>query len=341
MSSTILHGKAGRNPGNTPSLEDLRAELESLLNDDLHRLIDAVPHPAHAAIEHLLSGGGKRLRPLLALLSAGAVGGSPEQALPVALAVELLHSGSLLHDDVVDESDRRRGRPAARKVWGNQVAVLAGDYCIFAAVNALLIARDHEVLQRAMDVGNGLCSGELDQLQRRFTSALASESEYLSVIEQKTANLIAFACWAGGRLGGASPEVSESLHGFGRDVGTAFQILDDILDITATEAEFGKAPGQDIRDGVVTLPTVYAIQEDAKIGTSLERLANLAQPRTDDEAGVQDVLARIRATSAIERCLKKAEQVTTDALTSLEILDDGVYRDVLHALAHDLLTRIR
>lgn len=318
----------------------LESQLRAALDGDVHAWLDTIPSDARPAAAKLYAAGGKRLRPILALLCGAAVSEVPTRALPVAAAVELLHTGTLLHDDVVDEGEIRRGRPTARRVWGNALAVLSGDFCYFAALDALIALGDLGILERAMEVARALSEGELIQLQRRGRASLDGEDEYFRIIDCKTASLFAFATWGGARCGGADGEVLAAFDAFGRDLGLAFQIVDDILDFAGDAAVLGKALGHDVAEGTVTLPLAYAMEDDPVLAADVEQLVTDFADGRESEVDPADIVARVRAGTGLARAGEKARQLTERAMGSLLVVPDSPYRRALGFLAASLLERV-
>jgi len=216
--------------------------------------------------EHVLSSGGKRLRPALLFLAAELCGYTGPRRVQVAAAVELLHTASLLHDDVVDLGEVRRGRPSANAIWGNSRAVLVGDFCLARASGMIVEDGDLEILWIFANTIGLMSEGELFQLQRSFDASV-TEAHYYGVIERKSAALISAASEAGAILGGVTRPERRRLAEFGREMGLAFQLRDDALDYSADEQVLGKQPYTDLREGKVTLPLLLTL----KRCTSAER----------------------------------------------------------------------
>lgn len=319
-------------------LQSLETELRQALDGDVHAWVDTIPGTAQEAVRNLYDAGGKRLRPVLALLSGAAVEGNPRAALPVAAAVELLHTGTLLHDDVVDEGDRRRGQPTARRVWGNALAVLAGDFCYFASLDALLDHGDHDILKRAMQVARALSEGELIQLQRRGSVHFDGEDAYMRIIDNKTASLFAFSSWGGARAAGATDAQAAALDRFGRQLGLAFQIVDDILDFTGDPEVFGKTLGQDVLEGTVTLPLTYAIELDAELEADVKQLVASFHEQ-EGAFDATEIIERVRRSGAVDKARERAAALTHEALDALLELDPSPYREALSLLAASLIDR--
>ncbi len=236
------------------------------LGDGLQQVDQAMRHQLSsdgeliAAIgDHVVSAGGKRVRPALLMLSAALCGYTGPRRVQVAAAVELLHSATLLHDDVVDLSPLRRGRPSANAVWGNRRAVLVGDYCYARASSMIVEDGDPEILWIFSNTIRLMSEGELLQLQRSFDPSV-NEGHYYAVIDRKSASLLSAACEAGAILGGVTRAERRRVADFGRELGLAFQLRDDALDYEAGESELGKRPCADVREGKVTLPLLLALK---------------------------------------------------------------------------------
>ncbi|MBR1760169.1 MAG: polyprenyl synthetase family protein [Schwartzia sp.] len=282
------------------------AALEDMIREAL-----ASPAPLIAeAGEHLVSSGGKRLRPALYLLAAKSCEGYDEQkAMPLAAAVELIHMASLVHDDVIDHAETRRGTATVNAKWGSQVAVLTGDY-MFAHSYSLISKRGYteDVGDRLAAMVQGLCAGEILQDSSLYTTEL-DVAEYERRIAMKTADFLAICCELGGMVGGAAPEVSRGLRAYGKAVGMAFQITDDLLDVTGDEQRLGKPAGNDIRQGVVTLPVIYALETSRDRDELRRILTNRAM--ADDE--VARAIEIVRASDGIQRARTRVDAYIEEA----------------------------
>jgi octaprenyl-diphosphate synthase len=264
--------------------------------------------------EHVLGSGGKRVRPALTLLAAELCGYTGPRRIQVGAAVELLHTASLLHDDVVDLAELRRGKPSASVVWGNRRAVLGGDFLYARASTMIVEDGNHEVLEVFADAIRSMAEGELLQLESSFDTSV-TESRYFAVIERKSAMLLSCATETGSIIAGVTRGERRRLREFGRELGVAFQLRDDALDYEASEAELGKAPHADLREGKVTLPLLLALKHT----TPTERDA------------VTDVLK-----AASRDALASPQGVTTDLTPALEVVDryHGVADTVRRAEQH-------
>ncbi len=231
--------------------------------DEVDRRISAQTAAFDPAIEgyvaYAIGGGGKRLRPLVALLSGGATGSLGAGHIDLAVIVELIHLATLVHDDIMDEAERRRSQPTVNARWGNSLSVLLGDVLFAHALDLSTNFDDTHISRTIARTASEVCSGEMIQTQRRFDLQLSRE-EYFRIIEMKTGSLFACAAELGAFISGASVEEVESLRKFGAKIGTAYQIYDDCLDIAGTEAETGKTLGTDLRKGKLTLPVLTLLQ---------------------------------------------------------------------------------
>jgi octaprenyl-diphosphate synthase len=295
-----------------PSLDSLTQLLKGDLDRVNHLIVERMQSPVTLIPQlagHIVAGGGKRLRPMLTLACARMCGYRGDRHVALAAAVEFIHTATLLHDDVVDASDLRRGRDTANALWGNKPAVLVGDF-LFSRSFELMVAdgslRVLEILSRASAV---IAEGEVMQLMTTGNTA-TTEADYLAVIQSKTAELFAAASRIGAVLAKRPADEEQALDRFGRNLGTAFQLIDDMLDFSAREAELGKSVGDDFRDGKVTLPVLLAfargddeerafwrrtLEELEQQPGDLERAIGLVEHRD----GLADTLARARAYAAV------------------------------------------
>jgi heptaprenyl diphosphate synthase len=265
------------------------------------------------AAGHLLKAGGKRLRPALALSAAyavhGAGGPASDDAVTGGAAVELVHVGSLYHDDVIDEAETRRGVPSVNARWSNIVAILAGDY-LLAQASSLAASLGADVAALLAATIGELCRGQVLELQYLF-DADRTEDSYLSSIEGKTASLMATACRVGGMVSSVSADTLDALTQFGMHLGMCFQVVDDVLDVTRTEAELGKPVGNDVLEGVYTLPVIYALQS-----SNAAELKSLLGRKLDQTA-VAKVVALVGEPEVIEASMAVARTHATKATEAL------------------------
>ncbi len=298
-------------------------------------------------VEHLGQSSGKRMRAALVLLTAKACGlgkkaraGAErevkEQSLAVAEAVELIHIATLVHDDIIDNSPIRRGRKTLNFLWGNEVTVLMGDF-VFAKVFQLLAQSVDRPLIRAISrATDRLCEGEIQEVRSRFL-VTQGEGDYFDTIEKKTASLMAVSCEAAGMLAGSAPEQVEALRLFGLKFGTAFQIADDLLDLTADPEKLGKPQGHDIREGKITLPLLHALATaDPKRRAQMQELL-LLDPIDDRRLG--EVVGFIRDQDGVEYARRRALKLIEEAKGLLAALPESPAKRSLLALADYVTSR--
>ena len=285
-------------------LEQALAPIQQDLAAVSERLLSQLSDPLSRRVAYLITAGGKRLRPALVLL-AGRCGKSPsrEALIDTATAVELIHTATLIHDDIIDQSQLRRQQPAFHHRWGTERAVLTGDYLYATAFTLLTQLRTPFVMRVMADVCQQLSRGELLEVEARFRLDL-TEAEYLQIIRQKTASLISGCCQCGAYLGGCSPEAVERLAAFGVNYGLAFQIIDDCLDLTGDPRQLGKSIHADLDKGAVSLPIIYLAQT-----VSARRRQQLFAPlnqRKTDPALLGRIAAEARSSGAIARAQDQA-----------------------------------
>ena len=311
----------------------LLSESLPLLEAELARASRRGPAPLDAAAQQLLFAGGKRVRPLACLLVTRACGGDASRAIPLAAAVELVHSATLLHDDVIDEGEERRGRPASRVLWGNLVSVLSGDLLLTSALELVHSSGIEGALSDVLATMQQLIAGEVAQLKARGREDLGIEG-YLELVRGKTASLFANDCRAGARAAGADPSVIEALGRFGERVGVAFQIVDDVLDLEGIPHEVGKRLGHDLAEGKTTLPLALALAQDA---------AHLRPLLITARAGDTLAAARVSQAASVRAACVKARafalEETEAGLEQLSVLPESEERELLIMLVRGLIER--
>jgi heptaprenyl diphosphate synthase len=282
--------------------------IQSDLDELNEGLIGAVSSPVELVNEvgtHLVTAGGKRIRPALCLLAArGGSSFSLEKVLPLAEALELIHTASLVHDDVIDEADTRRGEPTANAKWDNQIAILSGDY-IFARAFALIAEGGYGdyVSNRLAELVGNLSVGEIIQ-DHTVYQAVRDLDNYYERIQKKTADFLEICCELGGIVGGLPEEDTKKLAEYGHCIGMAFQITDDVLDIMQTSEQIGKPAGNDIRQGIVTLPVIHALN----VSPDAEKLAAIVTDPEMSNEMVEQALAIVRETDGVEMAKAKADE---------------------------------
>jgi octaprenyl-diphosphate synthase len=321
-------------------LAERLADLDHWVRGDLaefSRELDAIPRGArvvHRAAHHLLDLRGKHLRPLCVALASRFGDGFTETARGLAVAVELVHSATLLHDDVVDMAERRRGQPTASVVYGNAASIFAGDWLLIAALRRIRQTGVEGVLDRMLAVIDEMIVAESVQLERRGNVAAArAREDYFAIIEGKTAALFRWAMIAGARAAGLSAAAEAALERFGFHLGVAFQAVDDELDY---KDNTGKDPLADLREGKVTYPLVVALERDPTLLPRLEVLLARDEVPTDDLA---PIALAVRATGALSATRTLAEEHVQRALIALDELPAGPAHDALVTVALASLER--
>ncbi|MFZ4649764.1 MAG: polyprenyl synthetase family protein [Rubrivivax sp.] len=302
--------------------EVIRARLASQVV-----LIDQIAH-------YIVNAGGKRIRPRLVLLFADAFGFEGPERHELAATVEFIHTATLLHDDVVDESALRRGRATANAIFGNAASVLVGDFLYSRAFQMMVSVNSMRVLDVLADATNTIAEGEVMQLMHMHNPDLAVES-YLQVIRFKTAKLFEASARLGAILGRVGPEVEEACAEYGRCLGTAFQLVDDLLDYEGNSAELGKNVGDDLREGKATLPMLIAM---ARCGAE-ERAVLRQAIETGEVDGLPRIIDIVRRTGAIEATREAAREEVAAARQALQRLPDGRARQALLELCARSLGR--
>lgn len=305
-------------------LQDDMAAVDSCLSEHLHSEVALVSQVS----EYIINSGGKRLRPALLLLAARACGYGGPNAPLLAAVIELIHTATLLHDDVVDESSLRRGRATANAMFGNAASVLVGDFLYSRAFQMMVAVDNMRILRILSDATNVIAEGEVLQLLNCGNPDL-DESRYLEVIRCKTAKLFEAAMRIGGVLGRADPATEDALAAYGMHVGTAFQLIDDVLDYSGSHEDIGKNLGDDLAEGKATLPLIRAMLVGNSEDAGVLRRA-IAEARIEDFA---PVLNAIRRTDALDYARECAREEARRASAQLARLGSSKHRDALIELA--------
>lgn len=307
-------------------LKQVEEHMEMYLGSEV-RLIPEIIH-------HLIGSGGKRFRPLLLLATADLCGYRGERRYPLAAVIEFIHTASLLHDDVIDRAETRRGKPAANHLWGNAASVLVGDFLYSKSFKLMTDDGNPAILKLLSTTTNTMSEGEVFQLMKAGDVNL-TEKEYLLIVEKKTSILISAACAVGGILGNAPDSRIEALTRFGIRLGTAFQITDDTLDYVAREEEFGKAIGQDLKEGKLTLPLIRTMkkcnpEERAFIRRGIEE---------KNEEATAEIMGLIGRYGGIDYALAKAKTCIDEARGFLAGFEDSEARTALLSIADYIIER--
>lgn len=328
-------------------LPDLAARLVSLQSwiqndlNDFEAELATIPRGARAvqqAAHHLLDLGGKHLRPMCVAMAAKLGTGFGDAARQMAMAVELVHTATLLHDDVVDLGDTRRGEPTARAIYGNAASIFAGDWLLVEALRRIRRAGVAGLLERMLDIIEEMILAESLQLERRGRIA-SDEADYFRVVEGKTAALFRWGMYAGGRAAGLSEDVCLALERYGTHLGVAFQAVDDLLDFSGDERITGKTMFADLREGKVTYPLLLAIQRDAALRPLLEQA--LEDGGNMPETLQRTVLASLERTRALQDCRDLARTRVRQAIDCLDPIADGPGKTALITVAEATVYRER
>lgn len=309
--------------------EDFQA-VDQLIVSSLHSKASIINDLGH----YIIQGGGKRLRPLVVLLVAKACSYAGKDHIPMATLIELIHTATLLHDDVVDEAELRRGRQTANTIWGNVASVLVGDFLYSKAFQILTDILHPKVMKVIADTANTMAEGEALQLLDRH-NPVTTEGAYLNVIRSKTAKLFEAAALLGAILSGASPALENAMGLYGMHLGTAFQLIDDVMDYSGSSAMSGKKLGNDLIQGKMTLPLIYVLQNgnDPEI-----KLIQTVIKEGNGEA-FEEVRKIIEARGGIEYTLKCASIEVERAEKTLSELPESEYKEALKSLARYSLER--
>jgi geranylgeranyl diphosphate synthase type I len=310
-----------------------RAEMVSKAIDELLPVVH--PTGLYQASRHLLDAGGKRLRPSMLLLAAEAAGGDPVALTPAAVSIELIHNFTLIHDDIMDNADIRRGRPSVHTIWGHSGAILAGDTLYSKAFNILgktpvetrLILESMDILSRTC---TAICEGQWLDLEFEHRSRV-SESEYMEMIERKTGVLYGATACIGATLSGASVNVARGLDKFGKLTGMGFQIHDDVLDLTAPENVLGKRRGGDLAEGKKTLIIIHAFEHGVEVDVFGKRDASPQE--------IGDALEILEKSGSIEYARTRAAQLVDQGKQALDVLIDSPAKKLLLNLADYMISR--
>lgn len=308
------------------ALEKTEERVRTLLRSENRELEEAALY--------LLDSGGKRLRPGLLLLSGRCGTYDEDKLIPLAAAVEIIHMASLVHDDIVDDTPLRRGKPTVAKAMGRETALLTGNFMLARAVGAVLSVEDAAIRRTALYTATEMCRGEFSQLEARQQPDFRAES-YLLRVKRKTANLISAACEIGAHAAGADEAVVAAMKAFGEKLGIAFQITDDILDYTADPAAFGKAVGGDLRDGLATMPLICAWNR----GKEREVMKKLFAEGRRSQRAVDELIAIVEANDGLKDAAGMAAAYIREAKEALTAVADPAVVAAFEELSDFVLSR--
>ncbi|HEX8775082.1 MAG TPA: polyprenyl synthetase family protein [Pyrinomonadaceae bacterium] len=335
--------------GNTAAVEDPQISARRIFNLIAHELslVEAeFERQARSNIQviaylgnYLRASGGKRVRPALTILSNYAVGGDASQfnSVRMAAVMEFLHTATLVHDDIIDNAETRRNRPSINSRFGNQTAVLMGDWLYMSAFETSLQERSLPILDILTNVTRKMTEGELLQLTLLGRTDV-SEEQYLDILQRKTAYLFSACCEIGAILGGADDRQRNALREYGMSLGTAFQVVDDLLDFTATGETLGKPAGVDLLEGKLTLPLIYLLESNASWRASLQTIMH---DGGYEKVERETLLAAVERSGALERTRERAYEYAEAARASLEALPNSKYSDALYSIPTYIIERDR
>ncbi len=317
-------------------LDEAKSHIERITNELIKNIGSDLSFIREIG-EHILLGNGKLLRPLLFVLSCKLLGYEEERIYSLSTVFEYIHVASLLHDDVLDNAEMRRNRPSVNTVWGDHAAILQGDFLYARSLIIALSTKNLRFLEKIADATNRMVEGQIMELICSNNVDLTRE-QYFSIIEKKTSSLLSAACECAAVLAGTDIEKEIALHNFGHNLGMAFQLIDDMLDYISSEDVFGKPVGKDLREGKVTLPLIYAIQEIGEEDRG--RIIKLLKEKGNNKE-YEYILKKVTQTKAISRTKYDALNFVNKAKRSLDLFDSSPIKDILIELSNYVVQRER
>ena len=326
---------------NTTNLMDMKA-IQALSQADMQKVNESILAQLNSDVVlinqlgfYIVQGGGKRIRPLIAVLAARALGFEGQKAITCATFVEFIHTASLLHDDVVDESDMRRGRATANAEFGNAASVLVGDFIYTRAFQLVAQLESLKILRIMADATNVLAEGEVQQLMN-VNDPQTSEENYMRVIYSKTARLFEVAAQAAAIIADADDEQVKALQNYGRYLGTAFQLVDDVLDYSASAKALGKNVGDDLAEGKPTLPLIYLMQQGNDVAAQDVRTAL----QNADREYFDQIHAHVTESDALNYCMEQAKKAVAQAISCLKMLPENEVTVAMRQMAELSVARV-
>lgn len=310
---------------------DLQAVNEAIL-ERMQSPVVLIPQLAG----HLIAAGGKRLRPMLTLAAAQLLNYQGDKHIGLAACVEFIHTATLLHDDVVDKSDLRRGQESANAIWGNEASVLVGDFLFSRSFELMVQADSLKIMEILSHASSVIAEGEVLQLITA-NDIETTEASYLQVIQAKTAQLFAAACHVGGLVAGANTAQEEALQGYGNNLGIAFQLIDDALDYSAKQADLGKTVGDDFRDGKLTLPVILAIQRSTGDEKAFWKRTQEEQEFVDGD--LDHALSLLNKHNTIDDTVTRAREYGDKAISDLKCFPDSPAKEALKGIVQFCIER--
>ncbi|QHM73680.1 octaprenyl diphosphate synthase [Mixta intestinalis] len=320
---------------NLEQINELTAQDMAAVNETILSQLNSDVSLINQLGYYIISGGGKRIRPMIAILAARALGYEGSQHVTIAALIEFIHTATLLHDDVVDESDMRRGKATANAAFGNAASVLVGDFIYTRAFQMMTSLGSLRVLELMSEAVNVIAEGEVLQLMNCNDPDITEES-YMHVIYSKTARLFEAAAQSSGILAGATAAEEQALQAYGRYIGTAFQLIDDLLDYSADGQTLGKNVGDDLSEGKPTLPLLHAMRHG---NTQQAAMIREAIEQGNGRHLLEPVLETMRQCGSLEWTRNRAEEEADKAIAALQALPESPWRSALEALAHMAVQR--
>lgn len=317
--------------------ELIKGELEECEKEIARQLSSSIGLISEVG-SYIARAGGKRFRPTLLLLCSRLCDYNGYRSIYLASVVEILHTATLIHDDVVDNATLRRGKPSANTKWGGDVSILVGDFLYSKSFALLVRDNDKEVMESLARATLSMTEAEVFQLIKKLEGRM-TEEDYISIISKKTASFISACCKIGAVLGGVSQEKIDAVSKYGMNVGIAFQIIDDSLDFVADEKKFGKAIGTDIRNGKRTLPLIYAYLNSSAMDK--KRIESIFRGSMPGDEGLSYIYQLVRSYDGVEYARSRAKEFIEEAKEALSIFDDSVYRKALFAIGDFVIERDR
>jgi len=318
-------------------MESLKDELYKQVEEHIFRYIDSEVEFILKVGNYILESGGKRLRPILVLAFSKMLEKEDLKNLyPLAVALEYIHTASLLHDDVVDKADKRRGRPSANRVFGNDTTVLTGDYMYANALYLFSIYGDIDMIKNVSDTVKKMAEGQLLEL-KKIGDIDITEEEYFKILEGKTAVLFGSCCYVGTAYATDNQKLKESAYNYGLKIGLAFQLIDDLLDYTANEKKLGKPVCNDLREGKITYPLLSIINDLSKEEKDfIKKVIRDLEPSNKD---VEEVKSIVKDKGGLEKTLSRAKELVSDAIEELKNFPKNRYTEDLESLAKYIVER--
>jgi octaprenyl-diphosphate synthase len=322
-----------------PGIRNLSHAIQKDLQEVEVKLKEFTKSPNKIVAEvssYLFKSAGKRIRPVLLILCSKLCGYKGAEHITISSLVELIHTASLLHDDIIDNSQTRRGKETIHTKWGPNITVLLGDYLYIKTISDSLQSRHKQIVQILTDVSSQMIEGELDEYYVSWNLDI-DEHNYLDIINKKTASLFSASCRLGGILGDVQKEEEKILADFGTNLGITFQIIDDLLDYTGDEDTMGKPVLSDLREGRITLPLIYTLHNDGKENRS--RIMDLLKKKNLDKSSLAEILRMVQSNGALDYTYRKAEEFSAYSRKLLQQLRPSVHRDALSLFPEYILFR--